>query len=82
MTGARKKDIAWDVMKSMAIQSEQEIFLKYEKWYQNGAIPRNRKDLYFTERGIESKEMLIYAKAKRWKSIFGAWLCQKSIVTH
>lgn len=27
VTGARKKDIAWDVMKSMAIQSEQEIFL-------------------------------------------------------
>ena len=64
VTGARKKDIAWDVMKSMAIQSEQEIFLKYEKWYQNGAIPRNRKDLYFTERGIESKEMLIYAKGE------------------
>lgn len=64
VTGARKRDIAWDVMKELFIQREHETFLKCEKWYQSGELPADRHDLSITEKGITSCGTLIYNKGQ------------------
>ena len=62
VTGARKKDIAWNVMKELFIQKEREIYLSCEKWYQSGKLPTDRYDLSITDKGITSWGTLIYDK--------------------
>lgn len=62
VTGARKKDIAWDVMKELFIQQERETFLKCENCYKAGKLPECCYDLTITERGITSWGKLIYDK--------------------
>lgn len=64
VTGARKKDIAWDLMKELFIQRERETFLSCEKWYQSGKLPSDRHDLSITEKGITSWGKLIYDKGQ------------------
>lgn len=64
VSGARKKDIAWDVMKSLSVQKERETFLKCEKWYRTAKLPADRYDLSITEKGVTSCGTLIYAKGQ------------------
>ena len=62
VTGARKKDIAWDVMKALFIQREREIYLQCEKWYREGTLPNGSRGLFITDKGVESWGSLLYAK--------------------
>lgn len=64
VTGARKKDIAWDVMKALFIQREREIYLQCEKWYREGTLPNGGRGLFITDKGVESWGSLLYAKGE------------------
>lgn len=75
VTGARKKDIAWDLMKELFIQRERETFLSCEKWYQSGKLPSDRHDLSITEKGITSWGKLIYDKGQTLEE----HLCSKAL---
>ena len=62
VAGARKKDIAWDVMREQRARAETEYFHKLESWYQNGQIPDDRRwFLSITDEGIRSWNALAYA---------------------
>ena len=61
VAGARKKDIAWDVMREQRARAETEYFHKLESWYQNGQIPDDRRwFLSITDEGIRSWNALAY----------------------
>ena len=65
VAGARKKDIAWDVMREQRARAETEYFHKLESWYQNGQIPDDRRGfLSITDEGIRSWNALAYAKGE------------------
>ena len=65
VAGARKKDIAWDVMREQRARAETEYFHKLESWYQNGQIPDDRRwFLSITDEGIRSWNALAYAKGE------------------
>lgn len=64
VAGARKMDIAWDVMKELYVQDEQARFHKLEKWYNGGEAPDEGHHLTLTERGIESWGTVVYAKGE------------------
>lgn len=64
VAGAMKKDIAWDAMKELWIQTESAQFRNLETWYCSGKVPEEEFPLTITELGIASWDTLAYAKGE------------------
>lgn len=62
VTGARKCDIAWDMMRKLAQEHYTKWFYEYEAWFQKGEIPREAQSLLLKEDGIMSWTDYVYRK--------------------
>lgn len=65
VAGARKCDIAWDVMRGYFQAEGAKLFHKHESWFQAGAVPEEaRYGLDITEDGIVSWGDYVYRKGE------------------
>lgn len=65
VTGARKCDIAWDLMRKDAQAHYTEYFREYETWFQKGEIPiKERHRLTINEDGIMARGDYVYRKGE------------------
>lgn len=64
VAGARKRDIEWALMKSIALGPATETFFKLENWYLTGVLPEGAHLLAITEDGIDSWGDLVYKKGE------------------
>ena len=62
VAGARKCDIAWDVMQEWKIRQDTEQFHNLEAWYLDGKLPEGTLGLSITEQGIVQSGALVYIK--------------------
>jgi len=62
VAGARKGDIAWDVMRSFLAEQAAATFRRLEGYFQTGQVPKDDSVLCITEEGITSWGDLVYYK--------------------
>lgn len=63
VAGARKCDIAWDVMREFVRNKCAEQFRQYEEWYKTGDIPKNLvRKVTLTKDGVVSCGEYLYRK--------------------
>lgn len=62
--GARKKDVAWDVMKQLGIQKHTQLFRTLEECFKRGKTPDGYSRSRITEDGILNWQSYLYRKGE------------------
>ena len=62
VAGARKCDVAWDMMKAVRLEQSTNKWQKLNEWYQAGKLPKDAHAARITDEGIKSWGYLIYRK--------------------
>ncbi|MDR1629408.1 MAG: hypothetical protein LBS36_04235 [Oscillospiraceae bacterium] len=70
VVGARKKDIEWDMMKTIKTKNAQKQFYKLSEWFSNGILPESPHLLSLTEEGIFSWGDLTYKSGETLEEYF------------
>ena len=64
-SGARKKDIQWDMMKEIAVAEAKARYARYKAWFEQGEITGiDYPLLRVTEEGIRDWDQLVYVKGE------------------